>query len=94
MFCIDTSYLTCVPKLHLVLFSQENPNHATLPERIPKPSEGSFVRSGQRKFPMLSVEAVNMFVEENKLSKERERQPRCIKQTKKRITEGTRLGER
>ena len=68
---------------------QENPNHLPLTERIPKPSEGSFTRLNQRKFPMLSVNAVHMFMEENKSMSERERPPKVMKQPRKPVPKGT-----
>jgi len=37
---------------------------------------------------MLSVNAVNMFMEESKLMKERERTPKVTKQSRKRVPKG------
>ena len=61
-----------------------------LNERIPKPSENSYARTTQRRFPKLSATAVQAFMEENRPNVERERNFKPKVTPRKRVPEGSR----
>ncbi|XP_078483997.1 myotubularin-related protein 5-like isoform X3 [Ciona intestinalis] len=72
------------------LYINENPNHLSITEKIPKPSSGSHERLNQKRFPKLSATAVQTFMEENRVRVESARGPKRIAQSSRKVPEGSR----
>uniref|UniRef100_H2XNB0 Myotubularin-related protein 13 n=1 Tax=Ciona intestinalis TaxID=7719 RepID=H2XNB0_CIOIN len=72
------------------LYINENPNHLSITEKIPKPSSGSHERLNQKRFPKLSATAVQTFMEENRVRAESARGPKRIAQSSRKVPEGSR----
>uniref|UniRef100_H2Y621 Myotubularin-related protein 13 n=1 Tax=Ciona savignyi TaxID=51511 RepID=H2Y621_CIOSA len=72
------------------LYINENPNHLSITEKIPKPSSGSHGRPNQPRFPKLSATAVQTFMEETRVKGDSARPPKRITQSARRVPEGSR----